>query len=69
MPIISKSWSKKDKYQQKAKFILVPEKVAEKVSHVFVSDNPRARYYVTISAYAGAVMACLFPAFYWYRKE
>ena len=48
---------KKCKYQKRATFTLGPEKVAEKVDNAISTDNPRARYCVTISAYAGSVMA------------
>ena len=54
---------KKGKYQQRTKFTLGPEKVAEKVNHAISSDNPRTRYFVTFPAYAGVVMARLFPDF------
>ena len=54
---------KKGKYQQRTKFTLGPKKVAEKVNHAISSDNPRTRYFVTFPAYAGVVMARLFPDF------
>ena len=41
---------KKGKYQQRTKFTLGPEKVAEKVNHAISSDNPRTRYFVTFQA-------------------
>lgn len=52
---------KKDKHQKKTKFTRGPENVAKKVHHAITSNNPRIRYFVTIPAHAGSVMARLFP--------
>ena len=51
------------KSQRNKLFTLGPEHVAEKVIHALTSDHPKRRYLVTYPAYAGYVMARIFPGF------
>ena len=51
------------KSQRIKRFTLGPEHVAEKVIHALTSDRPKRRYLVTYPAYAGYVMARIFPGF------
>jgi len=43
-------------------FIVEPEAVARKIAHALESRRPRARYYVTLPAYALATARCLLPS-------
>lgn len=42
-------------------FIVGPEVVAAKIAHALESRSPKARYYVTLPAYALATARCLLP--------
>ncbi len=42
-------------------FTVPPEAVARKIAHALESRRPRARYYVTLPAYALATARCLLP--------
>ena len=42
-------------------FTVEPEAVARKIAHALESRRPRARYYVTLPAYALATARCLLP--------
>lgn len=42
-------------------FTVGPEAVAQKIAHALESRRPRARYYVTLPAYALATARCLMP--------
>ncbi len=51
------------KSQARKMFTLGPEHVAEKVIHALTSNHPKRRYLITYPAYAGYVMARIFPGF------
>jgi NAD(P)-dependent dehydrogenase (short-subunit alcohol dehydrogenase family) len=42
-------------------FTLPPEAVAQRIVHALESSRPRARYYVTVPAYALAFLRCVLP--------
>jgi NAD(P)-dependent dehydrogenase (short-subunit alcohol dehydrogenase family) len=42
-------------------FTVPPETVADKIAYVLENSNPRARYYVTVPAYALAFLRCVLP--------
>lgn len=48
--------------KDKQPFIVEPEAVARKIAHALESRRPRARYYVTLPAYALATARCLLPS-------
>ena len=48
------------KYQQKVEFTLGPERATEKINCTIISENPRTRYFASVQAYTGVVMALLF---------
>ena len=42
-------------------FTVPPETVAKKIAHALESGHPKARYYVTVPAYALAFLRCMLP--------
>jgi hypothetical protein len=47
--------------KDKTPFTVPPEAVAKRIVHAMESAHPKARYYVTVPAYALALLRCVLP--------